>query len=219
MEIRLDDFSAPSFDVKAWVNEQFAGLDGASAFDDIPSAATVEDSVAGQQSADILAQRLTTQLHFLATNAQQGNDRIKARFRHQATQLTRDIAALTKLVQETQISIAEFSATVDARTQSAQAVQRIVDIDSVRSQLEQTVIALDNMRSYSNLPQKISALIASGELSQAWDLVDSVERIGSSKDGVPGIDSDTIQRFREQLMSATTLLLSEAVASHNSERM
>ncbi|KAJ2501624.1 hypothetical protein IWW47_003095, partial [Coemansia sp. RSA 2052] len=153
-----------------------------------------------------------------------GSDRIKARFRHQATQLTRDIAALTKLVQETQESIAEFSATVDERTQSAQAVQRIVDIDTVRSQLERTVIALDSMRSYSNLPQKIGALIASGELGQAWDLVDSVERIGRSKDGGGGgcasaVGDDVIQGARKQLTSATTHLLSEAIAVHNSERM
>ncbi|KAJ2744271.1 hypothetical protein GGI20_003102 [Coemansia sp. BCRC 34301] len=205
MEIRLDAFSAPSFDVKTWVNEQFAELDGASAFDDT--------------AVDALAQRLTTQLHFLATNAQQGNDRIKTRFRHQATQLTRDIAALTKLVQETQQSIANFSATVDARTQSAQAVQRIVDIDSVRALLERTVVALDNMRSYSNLPQKVGALIAGGELSQAWDLVDGVERAGSSTDGASIVGDDTIRGFREQLTVATTQLLSEAVAGHNSQRM
>ncbi|KAJ2412244.1 hypothetical protein H4218_002222 [Coemansia sp. IMI 209128] len=212
MEIRLDSFSAPSFDVKAWVNEQLAELDGASAFDD-------ETSAADKQSADALTQRLTTQLHFLATNAQQGNDRIKARFRHQATQLTRDISALTKLVQETQESIAEFSATVDARAQSAQAVQRIVDIDVVRTQLERTVVALDNMRSYSNLPQKIAALVGSGELSQAWDLVDGVERVGGSKEGVAGANTDAIKGFREQLTLATTQRLSEAVVAHNAEHM
>ncbi|KAJ2828433.1 hypothetical protein GGI24_002390 [Coemansia furcata] len=212
MEVRLDSFSAPSFDVKAWVNEQLAELDGDSAFDD-------ESSVAGRQGADALAQKLTTQLHFLATNAQQGNDRIKARFRHQATQLTRDISALSKLVQETQESISEFSATVDARAQSARAVQRIVDIDVVRTQLERTVVALDNMRSYSNLPQKVSALIASGELSQAWNLVDGVERVGSSKEGVAAINIDTIQGFREQLILATTQRLSAATSGHNVEHM
>ncbi|KAJ2080629.1 hypothetical protein GGI09_007727, partial [Coemansia sp. S100] len=212
MEIRLDSFSAPSFDVKAWVNEQLAELDGASAFDD-------EGSVAGRQSADALTQRLTTQLHFLATNAQQGNDRIKARFRHQATQLTRDISALTKLVQETQESISEFSATVDARAQSARAVQRIVDIDVVRTQLERTVVALDNMRSYSNLPQKVGALVASGDLSQAWDLVDGVERVGSSKEGAAAVNIETIQGFREQLTLATTQRLGKAAAGHNAEQM
>ncbi|KAJ2489655.1 hypothetical protein IWW37_003793 [Coemansia sp. RSA 2050] len=212
MEIRLDSFSAPSFDVKAWVNEQLAELDGTSAFDD-------ESSVTGKQSADTLTQRLTTQLHFLATNAQQGNDRIKARFRHQATQLTRDISALTRLVQETQESISEFSATVDARAQSARAVQRIVDIDVVRTQLERTVVALDNMRSYSNLPQKIAALVDSGELSQAWDLVDGVERVGGSKEGSASVNIDVIKGFREQLTLATTQRLSEAATAHKAEHM
>ncbi|KAJ2507707.1 hypothetical protein IWW47_000977, partial [Coemansia sp. RSA 2052] len=80
MEISLDAFSEPSFDVKAWVNEQFGELDGATAFDDTSSAAAVvEGGATGVQGADALAQRLTTQLHFLATNAQQGSDRIKAR--------------------------------------------------------------------------------------------------------------------------------------------
>ncbi|KAJ1721954.1 hypothetical protein LPJ53_003587 [Coemansia erecta] len=213
MEIRLDDFSASDFDVKNWLNQQFATLDVDAVFDE--KAAESSQRLARQQEQDNQLQKLTTQLHLLATNAQQNSDRIKARFRHQTSQIVRDLSALGKLVHETQSTVARFSETVNARSLSAPAVEEIVDIDRVRHQLERSVLAMEHLRNYTNLPQKISALIEAGELAQAWRLVDSAS--SSADTASVGLIPEDVQRFGSQIEAAAISRLDEAITSHNAD--
>ncbi|KAJ2783682.1 hypothetical protein GGI15_002494 [Coemansia interrupta] len=213
MDIRLDDFSASDFDVKEWLNQQFATLDVDAVFDE--RAADSSERLALQQEQDNQLQKLTTQLHLLATNAQQNSDRIKARFRHQTSQIVRDLAALGKLVHETQSTVATFSETVNARSLSAPAVEEIVDIDRVRFQLERSVLAMEHLRNYTNLPQKISALVDAGELAQAWRLVDSAS--SSSDTASVGLIPEDVQRFGSQIEAAAISRLGEAITSHDAD--
>ncbi|KAJ1795688.1 hypothetical protein LPJ59_004200, partial [Coemansia sp. RSA 2399] len=167
MEVRLDAFSSPDYDVKDWLNQQFATIDVASTFESArpltpsPEKSNVErsggDSV--RHTSESMTQRLTTQLHILATNSQQGNDRIKARFRHQAAQITRDISALAKLISDTQRHMLELSAEIEVQRPTARAVERLVHIDTARQRLQRSVAALDHLRSYTDLPQKINGLL------------------------------------------------------------
>ncbi|KAI8321963.1 hypothetical protein GQ54DRAFT_166386 [Martensiomyces pterosporus] len=220
MEVRLDDFSSSEFDVKDWLNSQFASL----SVDDL--VATTGDGGA-RHGGDGFAQKLTTQLHFLATNSQQGNDRIKARFRHQAPQIARDIAALGKLVQDTQAAISGFSKAMESQVLAENAVGCIVDIDTARRQMEQSVDALEYLRSYTNLPQKIQLLIDKGELAQAWDLVDKVKSMCTTLGGQPMPDADSsvstvldardAQRYEDQVRQAATEELCSAAASDDAE--
>ncbi|KAJ2009189.1 hypothetical protein GGI04_000662 [Coemansia thaxteri] len=191
MEIRLDEFSQASFDVKAWVNGQFAA--GAGSGDGA--------------SADGLAQRLTTQLQILATTAQQGNDRLRARQRHQAAQTGRDVAGVAQALQAARRAAADFAAAGAGSAQAAAAVRRVVAIDGVRARVQQAAAALDSARRSSALPQKIGALVAGGDLAQAWD---QIIIIGGSSGG---------SAVREQLMRATEQQLRDAAGGSDAARM
>lgn len=210
MELSLDTFAASDFDVKAWLNDQFAGLDAS-------------DSNQQGTKAEKLAQRLTTQLHFLATNAQQGNERIKARFQHQAAQITRDIASLSKLVQETQSSLDAFSTVADHQKSSSEGtMERVVEIGTAKRQMEKTVAALDYLHDYNSLPQKVEALIKEGDLVKAWEMVDSVSRSAQDNPNMAleqkGIETilskDDIKNYEKQVCQATIKRLTEEIASH-----
>ncbi|KAJ1932940.1 hypothetical protein FBU59_006200, partial [Linderina macrospora] len=172
MEIRLDDFSSSTFDVKHWLNAQFSS--------------TTTDPISAENRTDTLSQKLTTQLHFLATNSQQSNDRIKARFRHQAPQIARDIVALSKLIQETQVAISAFSKTTDAQSLSVQALERVVNIETVRRQLDKSVSAMEYFRDYADFPKKIQKLVDDNDVEKAWELVDRARAMGESFGEQPG---------------------------------
>ncbi|KAJ2599113.1 hypothetical protein GGF39_002364 [Coemansia sp. RSA 1721] len=237
MEVRLDAFSASDFNVKDWLNEQFATLDAEAAFgvtaaesSDGNSNDSKEDSRhARQQEQDTLVQKLTTQLHLLATNAQQNSDRIKARFRHQTPQIVRDLAALAKLVKETQASVASFAEKIDARSMSAPAVDSIVDMDTVRNQLDRSISALRHLRNYTDLPQKIAALVDSGDLDQAWNLIDSAvisqtdgadgpAHASAGAGGSVGLSQQEAQGFRTQIETAALARLEEVISAHDAQR-
>ncbi|KAJ1734345.1 hypothetical protein LPJ61_001125 [Coemansia biformis] len=211
MDISLDAFSSPQFDAKGWINQQFAALDTGDVFD----APAEEGAGAGPES---LAQRLATQLHFLATNAQQNSDRIKARFRHQAAQIARDIAALGRLVQVTRQRMAAVADAVEAQQASALAVRVLVDIGTVKHRVEGAVSALDYLRSYTNLPEKISALMADGELARAWELVDAMGPGMCPAAGAPGaLGVDEAQSYGAKIQAAVAAELCRAAAADDTE--
>ncbi|KAJ2716036.1 hypothetical protein H4R19_000870 [Coemansia spiralis] len=201
MDISLDAFSSPGFDAKGWVNKQFAAL-------------SVDEAVgAGPEG---LAQRLATQLHFLAANAQQNSDRIKARFRHQAAQIARDIASLSRLVQDTQQQMAGVAAAVAAQRASAPAMQALADVGAVKRRVEDSVSALDYLRNYTDLPQKIGALIAQGELARAWELVDAAGPAARPDTGALGaLSAEEAQRYRQQIQGAVVASLGSACEADN----
>ncbi|KAJ1945386.1 hypothetical protein GGF37_001725 [Kickxella alabastrina] len=218
MEVRLDAFSASDFDIKQWLNQQFASL----ASNAQPPAGNT-DQKAQEQQQDNLIQKLTTQLHLLASNTQQSSDRIKARFRHQNSQIMRDIMALGKLVQETQASISTLTDTLNSQSVAAQAVEKIAQINTVRQQLERSEQALEYLRCYTDLPQKISAFIDSGELAQAWGLVDSVDQSAlaqtKGEGSSVGISAEDARKFEEQIETAVIGRLEQAIAAHDAENM
>ncbi|KAI9501208.1 hypothetical protein BX070DRAFT_247881 [Coemansia spiralis] len=243
MDVRLDEFSSSQFDVKGWLNQQFASLDMDAAFDvssalaqktaAIDNTGGSNNKSANRLGTESMTQRLTTQLHFLATNSQQGSDRIKARFRHQAAQIVRDIAALTKLIQHTHQRISELSLQINAQNATTRVVERVVEIGTVRHQLQRSVSALDYLRSYTNLPQKINALLASGDLTQAWELVDSIASATIASDN-PGqqqqteegmgpsasaaeLDPNDINNYKEQIRLAAMEKLSISISNHDAE--
>ncbi|KAJ2848610.1 hypothetical protein J3B02_003916, partial [Coemansia erecta] len=257
MEVRLDAFSASDFNVKSWLNEQFATLDAEAAFDgavrdingnsDSNSNSSIKEDDnkhTRQQEQDTLIQKLTTQLHLLATNAQQNSDRIKARFRHQAPQIIRDLAALAKLVKETQASVASFAEKINARSLSAPAIDKVVDMDTVRHQLDKSILALRHLRDYTDLPQKITALVDSGDLDQAWQLLEgatvsktgnsSAERDGDDDASVSantsnsnstsangssvGLNPQEVQRFKSQIEAAALARLEEGISDHDAQK-
>ncbi|KAJ2252039.1 hypothetical protein GGH98_003120, partial [Coemansia sp. RSA 454] len=154
MEVSLEEFGTLDFDVKAWLNRQFA-------------AQTNDDSAATD---DARAQRLVTQLHFLATNAQQNSDRIKARFRHQAAQIGRDIAGLGKAVSATQAQLVGLTQAVDRQAASAPTMATVVELGTAQRQLARTVEALGLQRSYTDLPQKVDGLVEARDFGRAWAL-------------------------------------------------
>ncbi|KAJ1954227.1 hypothetical protein GGI12_005841, partial [Dipsacomyces acuminosporus] len=200
MEVRLEDFSSSDFDAKDWLNSQFASL-------------SVDDVLAAPGTA--------------TTTSQQGNDRIKARFRHQAPQIARDIVSLGKLVQDTQLAIASFSKAVESQSLSAGAVERIVDIDTARRQLGKSVSSLEYLRNYANLPQKIRSLIADGDFVQAWSLVDKAKAMCSALGGqqLPSTDSAAlnvldaadIREYEEQVKQAAITKLCTAAIDGDAE--
>ncbi|KAJ2689285.1 Golgi transport complex subunit 7 [Coemansia sp. RSA 1285] len=229
MEVRLDAFSSTDFNVKEWLNQQFASLDAAEAFG---TGGTLQAQTQKQQNAsESITQRLTTQLHILATNAQQGSDRIKARFRHQAAQITRDIAALARLIGDTQKHMAGLTAEIEAQQPAARAVENLVHIGTARHRLQRSVAALDHLRSYTDLPQKINTLIEDGDLAQAWRLVDSIEvdadGRGERRKGSAGPESDAsaiglsetadIEQYKERVAKAAMDRLEKAVREQNAE--
>ncbi|KAJ2394404.1 hypothetical protein GGI23_004698 [Coemansia sp. RSA 2559] len=250
MEVRLDAFSSADYDVKDWLNQQFATIDVASTFEPArpqahsPEKSNVERSSgnSARHTSESMTQRLTTQLHILATNSQQGNDRIKARFRHQAAQITRDISALAKLISGTQRYMLELSAEIEAQKPTARAVERLVHIDTARQRLQRSVAALDHLRSYTDLPQKINGLLESGDLAQAWRLVDSIEEDAGRRDGQQhvlekgsgsagaeteagvaaigiGLGSKEVEHYKKRVTAAAMGQLEKAIREHNAEAM
>ncbi|KAI7829950.1 hypothetical protein BX661DRAFT_180795 [Kickxella alabastrina] len=159
----------------------------------------------------------------LASNTQQSSDRIKARFRHQNSQIMRDIMALGKLVQETQASISTLTDTLNSQSVAAQAVEKIAQINTVRQQLERSEQALEYLRCYTDLPQKISAFIDSGELAQAWGLVDSVDQSAlaqtKGEGSSVGISAEDARKFEEQIETAVIGRLEQAIVAHDTENM
>ncbi|KAJ1665753.1 hypothetical protein IW140_003269 [Coemansia sp. RSA 1813] len=252
MEVRLDAFSSPDYDVKEWLNQQFVSIDATAAFEPaLPQMPTPEkpdpdqnsstdkgSSDRGRNVSESMTQRLTTQLHILATNAQQGNDRIKARFRHQAAQISRDIAALAKLIGETQKHMAELSTEIEAQKPTTHAVERLVHIDTARQRLQRSVAALDHLRSYTDLPQKINSFLENGDLAQVWRLIDSIEedvaRRGSLQHGLEkgsggagvevdvtsiGLDADEIEKYKKRVTAAAMDRLEKAIRDHDAEEL
>ncbi|KAJ1820198.1 hypothetical protein LPJ56_003492, partial [Coemansia sp. RSA 2599] len=239
MEVRLDAFSAGDFNVKSWLNEQFATLDAEAAFDggaadDSSSSSNGDGRHTRQHEQDALMQKLTTQLHLLATNAQQNSDRIKARFRHQTPQIVRDLTALAKLVRETQASVASFAERINARALSAPAIDKIVDMDTVRHQLGRSISALRHLRNYTDLPQKVAALVDAGDLEQAWRLIDSAAvsqtrdthtatsdaaaSVSAGAGGSVGLSPQESLRFKAQIEEAALARLEEAISAHDAQR-
>ncbi|KAJ2785892.1 hypothetical protein H4R18_000281 [Coemansia javaensis] len=217
-EVSIEAFSPAHFDVKEWTNRQFAAL----SVDDVfgpAEGAGAGVGAGGGPGPEGLAQRLTTQLHFLATTAQQNSDRVKARFRHQAAQIARDIAALGRLVQETRQQIAGLAAAVDAQRASAPAVQAVVDIGTARRRIEGSMAALDHLRTYANLPQKIDALIADGELTRASELISTMDPAAERAAEAPvGLSADEVQAYRAQIEAAAVAAFGQAAAAHDVER-
>ncbi|KAJ2654771.1 hypothetical protein IWW48_005907 [Coemansia sp. RSA 1200] len=229
MEVRLDAFSSTDFNVKEWLNQQFASLDAAEAFG---MGDTLQTQTQTRQNAsESMTQRLTTQLHILATNAQQGSDRIKARFRHQAAQITRDIAALARLIGDTQKHMAGLTAEIEAQQPAARAVENLVHIGTARQRLQRSVAALDHLRSYTDLPQKINTLIEDGNLTQAWRLVDSIEEDADGRSerrkSSAGPESNAsaiglskaadIEQYKERVAKAAMSRLEKAVREQDAE--
>ncbi|KAJ2725617.1 hypothetical protein GGI07_001117 [Coemansia sp. Benny D115] len=218
MEVRLDAFSSSDFDAKSWLNQQLETAE-----------TNAPDNNAVQHTQDQLLQKLSTQLHLLATNAQQNSDRTKARFRHQTPQILRDLASMGKLVQETQASVAELSKAVESRLASSHIVENVVSIDTARRQLERTVSALEYLRSYTDLPQKIEALIDTGKLAQAWKLMDSAKcRTEEPSGGAEaeeaniaasvGLGAEDRKRLAEQIEARVLAQLREAVLAHDAPK-
>ncbi|KAJ2270800.1 hypothetical protein EV176_004192 [Coemansia sp. RSA 451] len=194
MEVSLEEFGTLDFDVKAWLNRQFA-------------AQTNDDSAATD---DARAQRLVTQLHFLATNAQQNSDRIKARFRHQAAQIGRDIAGLGKAVSATQAQLVGLTQAVDRQAASAPTMAAVVELGTAQRQLARTVEALGLQRSYTDLPQKVDGLVEARDFGRAWALVDGVA-------GAAGLDADEVHACRERIEAGVVGELGRAVAERDAE--
>ncbi|KAJ1858759.1 hypothetical protein GGH12_005984 [Coemansia sp. RSA 1822] len=194
MEVSLEEFGTLDFDVKAWLNRQFA-------------AQTNGDSAATD---DARAQRLVTQLHFLATNAQQNSDRIKARFRHQAAQIGRDIAGLGKAVCATQAQLSGLAQAVDRQAASAPTMAAVVELGTAQRQLARTVEALGLQRSYTDLPQKVDGLVETRDFGRAWALVDGVA-------GAAGLDADEVQACLERIEAGAVGELGRAVAERDAE--
>ncbi|KAJ1950788.1 hypothetical protein EC988_004256 [Linderina pennispora] len=205
MEIRLDDFSSSTFDVKQWLNAQFSSAS--------------PDPISAENRTDTLSQKLTTQLHFLATNSQQSNDRIKARFRHQAPQIARDIASLSKLVQETQVAISAFSKTIDAQSLSANALERVVNIETVRGQLEKSVSAMEYFRDYADFPKKIQRLVDEGDVEKAWELMDRARAMSKSFGEQPGENAVDIGASEQKVRDMAVTMVEAAIKEQDADKL
>ncbi|KAJ2842919.1 hypothetical protein IWW36_005737, partial [Coemansia brasiliensis] len=185
MEISLEDFAAENFDVNGWVNAQLMDVG-----DDI--------------GADKRAQRLATQLQILATAAQQNSERVKARMRHQAAQMSRDVAALAKLVRTAQTHAADLTQAVDAQAAGMPAIARIAEAGAVVRRTERIAAALDAQRQLETLPQRVEELVAAQKFALAWDMVDAA--------GSAGVVSDC----REKIHKATVAEVGRAAAAGDS---
>ncbi|KAJ2611100.1 hypothetical protein H4S08_003316 [Coemansia sp. RSA 1365] len=218
MEIQLETFGSADFDVKAWLNRQFEVL----RVDCAEPKADRETSASTRPASNSDGvQRLATQLHFLATSAQQNSDRIKARFRHQVGHIARDISALGRLVSETRQQMDSLTEAASAQAAFGGAVEQVVALGTARRRVEETAAALDLLRSYTDLPQKIRKLMETGEHAQAWDLVDSAmtqSANGSTKHGDlagVGLDADEARQLRAQIQTAIAADLTEAIAAQD----
>ncbi|KAJ2339280.1 hypothetical protein GGF43_006679, partial [Coemansia sp. RSA 2618] len=226
MDVRLEEFGTSQFDVKAWLNRQFASqtddIHGAgsdtlgtknSPGSDTPGTkhSPGSDTLGTKSSADPQAndaQRLVTQLHFLATNAQQNSDRIKARFRHQAAQIARDMAGLAKAVQQTQAQLAGLAQAAEQQAAAASTIAAVVKLGTARRQLARTVAALELQRSYTDLPQKVEALVDARDFGSAWALVDSVA-------GAAGLDAAEVLSCRQRIEAGAGAELARAAAERD----
>ncbi|KAJ2452728.1 hypothetical protein EV183_002707 [Coemansia sp. RSA 2336] len=179
MEIK--DFAAESFDVNDWVNAQFKDVD------DI--------------GADKRAQRLATQLQILATAAQQNSERVKARMRHQAAQMSRDVAALAKLVRAAQTHASILTQAVDAQAAGMPAIARIAEAGASVRKADRIAAALDAQQQLETLPQRVEELVAAQKLTLAWDAVDAA---GSASVAVECL---------EQIRKATVAEVARAAAA------
>ncbi|KAJ2806201.1 hypothetical protein H4R20_001775 [Coemansia guatemalensis] len=220
MDIRLETFGAADFDVKSWLNRQFETLGVGCADPQADNETSGSALIAGDGDG---AQRLATQLHFLATSAQQNSDRIKARFRNQAGQIARDIAALGRLVNETRLQMDSLTRAASAQAASGAAVEQVVTLGTARRRVEETAAALDLLRSYTDLPQKIQTLMEAGEHAQAWELVDSA-MAQSTSDGAQhsslagmGLGADEALQLRAHIQTAVAADLTAAIAAQDVE--
>ncbi|PIA14766.1 hypothetical protein COEREDRAFT_10032 [Coemansia reversa NRRL 1564] len=218
MDIQLETFGAAEFDVKTWLNRQFEAL----AVDCADPKADGETSASTRAASNSDgAQRLATQLHFLATSAQQNSDRIKARFRHQVGHIARDISALGRLVSETRQQMDSLSEAASAQAASSSAVEQVVALGTARRRVEETAAAFDLLRSYTDLPQKIQKLMETGEHAQAWELVDSAmaqsANVTTKHSGLAGVglDADDARKLRAQIQTAIAADLTEAIAAQD----
>ncbi|KAJ1841252.1 hypothetical protein LPJ70_004297, partial [Coemansia sp. RSA 2708] len=117
--------------------------------------------------------------------------------------------------------MAALVAAADAQAASAQAIERIVEIETVQRQIERTIAALGFLRSYTDLPQKIGALVEARDFEHAWELVDSIDPDAQRQpmaDGASiGVDADEIRRYREQIKAVVTDDLCRAIEAHDVE--
>ncbi|KAJ2650198.1 hypothetical protein IWW40_002571 [Coemansia sp. RSA 1250] len=182
MEIK--EFAAESFDVNRWVNAQFKDVDDV--------------------GADKRAQRLATQLQILATAAQQNSERVKARMRHQAAQMSRDVAALAKLVRAAQTHAADLTQAVDAQAAGMPAITRIAEAGASVRKAARIAAALDAQQQLETLPQRVEELVAAQKLALAWDAVDAA---GSAS---------VAMECLEQIRTATIAEVARAAAAGDS---